>query len=90
MKYKVILHPSAAKFLKKLPNIHANRIKKKLMAASEDPYIYFEHLEDIDFYKLRVGKFRIIVDIIDSRHLIKVYLIGKRDDIYKKLGKTKF
>lgn len=83
--FKVIFDDKAIEFLEKIDKKNKERIFNKIMTAKEDPFHYFERLTAKDYYKLRVGDYRVIADINKNRIRILVLLIGHRKNIYKKL-----
>ena len=83
--YELIFDELAIKFLEKLPKKESERIFNKLQDTKENPHHYFIRLADRKEYKLRVGDYRVIADIDDSKIKIYVILIGKRSNVYKNL-----
>ena len=83
--YKVIFDPTAIDFLEKLDKKIAKRIWNKRMLTKENPNHYFERLAGRTDYKLRVGDYRVIVDINNNSKNIEVILIGHRKNIYKNI-----
>ena len=59
------------------------RIWNKLQSCKENPFHFLEHLEEIDGYKLRVGDYRVIVDVDKSTKIILVLKIGHRKNVYE-------
>ena len=84
MSYKVKLHPNVVKFLGKLPRDISERIKNKLKEIRENPFHYLEHYESEDVYKLRIGNYRALIDVDDSRKILFVRVLDKRSKIYKR------
>jgi len=80
--YELIFDPEAIDYLEKLEKKDAKRIWNKLQAAKEYPLRFFERLSDRIDYKLRVGDYRVIVDIDIKQKKIEVRLIGHRRNIY--------
>ena len=64
--FSIRLHPKVAKFLEKCERTLSQRIKAKLKEVKEDPFVYLEHYEGDDFYKLRIGDYRALIDIDTS------------------------
>lgn len=83
--YKLIFDEEAIKYLDKLPKNISKRIFKKIQYTKENPHHYFIKLTNRQEYKLRVGDYRIIVDINDSKITIYIITIGHRSNIYKKI-----
>jgi mRNA-degrading endonuclease RelE of RelBE toxin-antitoxin system len=46
-------------------------------------FFYLEHFEGEDFYKLRIGKFRNLIDVDFQNKIIKIQVLGLRKNIYK-------
>lgn len=90
MAWKIDLAPDAAKELGKLDPQIARRIVKFLqerVSALEDPRSIGEALKGSalgDFWKYRVGDYRIISSIQDSTVTILVVRIGNRREVYRK------
>ncbi|MFH1212245.1 MAG: type II toxin-antitoxin system RelE/ParE family toxin [Candidatus Woesearchaeota archaeon] len=85
MKYEVKLHPSVVKFLNKCDAELNVRIKKKLMLLKDNPFKYLEHYEGKDYFKLRIGDYRALIDIDTSRNIIFVRVLDHRGRIYKRV-----
>lgn len=83
--YKVIFDDKAIEFLEKLDKKNRKRIFNKIMSAKENPFHYFEKLTSTEYYKLRVGDYRVIADIDKNEIKILVLFIGHRKNIYDKL-----
>jgi len=83
--FKIIFDDKAIEFLEKLDKKNRERIFNKIMSTKEDPFHYFEKLTSMKYYKLRVGDYRVIVDIDKNEIKILVLLIGLRKNIYDKI-----
>ena len=69
MTYSVKLHPKVNKFIKKAEKELSERILKKLRELKEEPFRFLEHYEGDDFYKLRIGDYRALIDVDKSRKI---------------------
>ncbi|MFH2020676.1 MAG: type II toxin-antitoxin system RelE/ParE family toxin [archaeon] len=85
MSFEVLFDPESIDFLNKLEKPIRERIYNKIIISSENPYHFFERLAKRPEYKLRVGDYRVIVDINQSTNRIEVTFIGHRKDVYSKL-----
>lgn len=89
MAWKVELDPGAERELDKLDHPVARRILAFLygrVAQLEDPRSIGQALKGSrlgEFWKYRVGDYRIIASIEDSALLILVVRIGNRREVYK-------
>lgn len=84
MTFQVLLHPKVERFVDKLEHVVAKRIRKKLRALEADPFRFLEHYEGPNVFKLRIGDYRVLIDVDTSRHIVYVRLIDHRKRIYKK------
>ena len=82
--YKLIFSKKALDFLNKLENELKERIWNKLQLCKENPFRLLEHLEQIAGYKLRIGDYRVIIDVDNPSKVIHVLKIGHRKNIYEK------
>ena len=85
MTYIIKLHPKVNRFLNKCVKSLSERIKKKLMLLKENPFRYLEHYEGRDFYKLRIGDYRALIDVDTSRKIIFIRVLDHRNKIYKRI-----
>ena len=90
MKYQILWDDKARDFLRKIPQNEAQRIIKKVNVLVTDPKHYLEKLVKIKSYKLRVGDYRILVDLHEKDKILSVVLIGHRRDIYKYIQRSGF
>jgi len=80
--YEIIFDEDTEDFLKSLEKSLKERIYNKIMSTAEDPQHFFQRLTGRLDYKLRVGNYRIIADIDQTKNLIKITRIGHRKNIY--------
>ena len=85
MKYKIEVLRSAAKALKNIPKSDRDRIIKKIDGLGENPPTTntTKMKGNNPFYKIRVGNYRIVYEIINEILLILIVKVGHRKDIYR-------
>jgi len=59
------------------------RIVGRMEQVRHTPYHFAEHLTDVQAWKIRVGDYRVIIDIDEPKKEIYVLKIGHRKNIYK-------
>ena len=90
MTYEIHWDEKARDFLRKLHPEDAKRIIKKVNSIVDDPRHYLETLTDISSYKLKIGDYRVLIDLHETAKIISVVLIGHRKDIYKIIQRSGF
>ncbi len=81
--YEIKISPEVNKFINKCDQQLTERIKKKLLMLTEDPFRFLEHYEGDDFYKLRIGDYRALIEVDNSRKIVFVRHLDHRKRIYK-------
>jgi len=84
MTYQVILTDYATRQLSKLQKSDSKKITDKLGKIRDNPFHFVRKLKEYDFYRLRVGDYRVIMSIDRGKLVILVIEIGHRKNIYKK------
>ena len=85
MTYKVVIPLEAEKQLNKLGKASQERIISVLERIRVRPFAFAKKLVGVDYFSVRAGKYRIILDIRKNELIILVVEIGHRKNIYKKL-----
>lgn len=85
MTYTVEVTAKARKSLERIDLIFARKIRDKLRSLEIDPRPYdcFKLQGFENAYRVRVGRYRIIYEIFDSKVYIIVLNIDHRKDIYR-------
>lgn len=83
MHFQIIWSEPAAEQLRKLDRQLAKRIFHKVSELKEDPFHYVTKLVGSPNYRLRVGDYRVILEIQGSCLKILVLKIGHQKDIFK-------
>lgn len=75
----------ARDFMRKLAQDIANRIFRKVDNEIKHNVGYYpETLKEKDFYKIRIGDYRLFVDYYRDKDLLIIRTIKHRKDAYKK------
>ena len=83
--YTILFDVEAINFLNSLPNNIKKRIFSKIMNTKENPFHFFERLTGRSDFKLRVGDYRVVADILQNEKVIQVTFIGHRKNVYNNL-----
>jgi len=81
--YELKFDNKAIDFLNKLEKDTKERIWNKLQQCKLNPFHYLEHLEEIDGFKLRIGDYRVIVDVDRINQILYILNVGHRKNIYE-------
>lgn len=82
--WQYILLKPAERYLKRIQPKQRQRIFQELDRLLSDPtQVDFKKLEGRTGYRLRVGSYRILIEINREQYLFIITNIGSRGDIYK-------
>ena len=81
--YTIIFSDTAQKQLSKLPHEIQKRIAASLERIRIRPDSYVTKLVGDSAYKLRIGDYRVIMDIQKQKLIILILMVGHRKKIYK-------
>ena len=82
MTFTIEWYDAAYDDLKSLDCQIAQRIVKKVRSIEHAPFHFIDKLEGHPFFKLRIGDYRVILDIKSSDETIKIILVGHRSKVY--------
>lgn len=82
MPFEIVWSDSAASQLKKIDRIVARRIFDEVGELHEKPHRLVRKLANSPIYRLRVGDYRLILDIQENVLRILVLKVGHRKSIY--------
>lgn len=80
--FSIQIEENAEKFLKKLDKKDAELILTKIYSIRDNPFRFLKRLQGDKLWRLRVGDYRAIVDVIVSANKIIVVRIGHRKNVY--------
>jgi len=84
MTWKVIWSEKSVKQLERIDKKNAQKIYDSVQDCAEDPYRAVIKLTDSPFFRLRVGNYRVILDLQQSKMIIFIVETDHRGKIYKK------
>ena len=84
MPYKIIFLTSAERDFGSLPKELQRRMLSKLESISKNPFPYVKRLAGSPLFSLRVGDYRILMNIEKGTMTILVVKIGHRRNVYEK------
>lgn len=85
MIYTVTWSPKSKKRLNKLEQKITISIIKKVEEIKTNPFHFLERLTKIKAFKLRVGDYRVIIEINGNERKLEVLALGHRKDVYKEI-----
>jgi mRNA-degrading endonuclease RelE of RelBE toxin-antitoxin system len=83
MTYEIFVPPKVRKKLSKLDKAVVSEINDKLLKLRENPSPYVSWLKHIRAWKLRVGDYRVILDIDSANKKVKVIGVDHRKKVYE-------
>jgi len=84
MAYKITWSPKSLEDLKGLERDVRLRIIRKVENLKLAPYHFIERLTDCAAWKLKVGDYRVILDIGENKKEVIVLKVSHRKNIYKR------
>lgn len=85
MGYTITWTDKSRKNLEKLPKDTAARIIDRVEFIRDDPFPHIDRLAGSAWYKYRVGRYRVILDIKRKTLVIYVIKVGPRKVVYRNL-----
>ena len=88
MSYTIRFTPKAAKQVTKLDPAAGKRIRsflEKKLARLDNPRMLGKKLVNEEFWRYRVGDYRILTNIDDDQILILIVEVAHRREVYRKL-----
>ncbi len=82
MVWKIKWTDTALNQLKKIQEQIQKRIFKKLDEVAEEPFVYVERMVGQNLYKLRVGDYRVLMTLENSKMIVWIVEVGHRSKIY--------
>ncbi len=81
--YFIIFDLKAKKQLEKLQELEQRRIISTLERIKIRPHHFVKRIQNTKYFRLRVGDYRVILDIQNNELVICVIELGHRKNIYK-------
>lgn len=85
--YEIVFSQSASQTFSTLTDDMRKRVVSVLERISVRPYSFVRRLRGSEAYRLRIGKYRLIMDIEEKTKMIEILVIGHRDSIYEKFSR---
>ena len=83
-KYRLRLKKSAAKEIENLPKKDCARVVVAIRKLLDDPYGHnSQKLSGQEKYRIRVGNYRVLYEIINLELVVMVVKVGRRKDVYR-------
>lgn len=84
MPYSLDFSNQALKELEKINEPFYSNIKEAISKLTENPRPNgYKKLSGRDAYRIRIGDYRVIYDIFDTKLIIEIVTLGHRKDIYE-------
>jgi mRNA interferase RelE/StbE len=83
MTWQVVWSEKSLKQLEKIDTKNAQKIFDSVLSCVEDPFRTVTRLTNSLFYRLRVGNYRVILDLQQAKMIIFVVETDLRKRIYK-------
>ena len=81
--FQIEITETARKFLSKLQKKDAEIILNKIYSLRDNPFRFLKRLQGEKLWRLRIGDYRAVVDVVISMNKIIVIRIGHRKNVYE-------
>ena len=85
MSYAVSIRPAAQRQFARLPAHVKKAVATELEALADEPRPHGcrKMVGSADSYRIRVGDYRVVYQIEDSAHTVRVTIVGHRSEVYR-------
>jgi mRNA interferase RelE/StbE len=83
MVWQIIWSVKSIKQLDKLDTKNSQRIIRSVIECTNDPFGFVTRLTNSPFYRLRIGDYRVVMDLQQNKLVIFVVELDHRSTIYK-------
>jgi mRNA interferase RelE/StbE len=83
--YTVVWTRKAARMLERLPREVQVRIVDSVEGITGEPFAFVRKVEGTPYHRLRVGHYRIVIQITASHMTIYVVRVAPRETVYRNL-----
>ncbi len=84
MKYRIQIVPSTERQFRKFQPQLQDRIAAKILQLANHPRPHgSKKLRNTEYYRIRIGDYRVLYSINDNIRTVKILDIGHRRDIYR-------
>ena len=80
--YSIKLSQTSIKFLKKSNKKDSDIILNKVYSLRDNPFRFLKKLQGQKLWRLRIGDYRAVIDVIIKNNKIFVVRIGKQKNVY--------
>jgi mRNA interferase RelE/StbE len=89
LSYRIEFAPKAEKQFKALDRSIQRRLARRIDSLAENPHPQGSKklTAEEDFYRLRVGDYRIVYQVRDKSLVVLVVRVGHRSDVYRGLAR---
>ena len=83
-KYSIEIVPKAEKEFSRLSEIIKSRVSSKIIVLEDNPRPFgCKKLVGTDYYRIRIGDYRVVYSIKDSSKTVKILSIAHRKEVYR-------
>ena len=82
MTWSVLWSSRSVRQLKKLDKKQTRRIRDAVLQITDNPFVAVRKLSDSAFFRMRVGDYRVIMDLQQGKMIIFVVEVDHRRRIY--------
>jgi mRNA interferase RelE/StbE len=82
MPFRILWSESASRQLAKLDRTIGKRIFERVERLRENPLRQLRRLVGLPYFRLRVGDYRVIVEVQEGELMVLVLKVGHRESIY--------
>ena len=85
-KYTLHIIPTAERQFFKLQTVLQDRMKKKFLSLESNPRpVGSQKLHGTQFFRIRIGDYRVIYSVDDQHKIVKILDLGHRREVYRGL-----
>ncbi len=85
--HKIFFHQKAKTAFEKLEAQVQKRIRNKIAELRQFPEERGKHLKSSNFWRIRIGDYRVIYEIDNKEQKVVVLFIGRRKNVYDDFSK---